>query len=108
MNLKKKIDQNKKAQKFTKVVLRNPYKLHQGPYNSEQTLISHYLLFSLNVLFSTQSNIPNRYELKCSRSSIMEDSYRNIISVKNTDLLKARLWIEFVGETGLDYGGVAR
>ncbi|XP_033634240.1 E3 ubiquitin-protein ligase NEDD4-like isoform X1 [Asterias rubens] len=54
------------------------------------------------------SNIPNRYELKCSRSSIMEDSYRNIISVKNTDLLKARLWIEFVGETGLDYGGVAR
>ncbi|XP_022094615.1 E3 ubiquitin-protein ligase NEDD4-like [Acanthaster planci] len=54
------------------------------------------------------SNIPNRYELKCSRASIMEDSYRNIISVKNPDLLKARLWIEFVGETGLDYGGVAR
>ncbi|XP_038072350.1 E3 ubiquitin-protein ligase NEDD4-like isoform X2 [Patiria miniata] len=54
------------------------------------------------------SNVPNRFELKCSRASIMEDSYRNIVSVKNPELLKSRLWIEFVGETGLDYGGVAR
>lgn len=55
-----------------------------------------------------QSNIPNKFELKLKRSSILEDSYRGVIVVKNPDLLKARLWIEFLGETGLDYGGVAR
>ncbi|XP_072037626.1 E3 ubiquitin-protein ligase NEDD4-like [Amphiura filiformis] len=54
------------------------------------------------------SNIPNRFELKVSRNSLLEDSYRALSSVKNADLLKARLWIEFTGETGLDYGGVAR
>ena len=32
---------------------------------------------------------------------------RQIISAR-PDSLKARLWIEFQGEVGLDYGGVAR
>ncbi|XP_071478227.1 E3 ubiquitin-protein ligase NEDD4-like [Diadema antillarum] len=54
------------------------------------------------------NNIPNRYELKVHRNNLLEDSYRGISSVRNADLLKARLWIEFTGETGLDYGGVAR
>ncbi|XP_071965157.1 E3 ubiquitin-protein ligase NEDD4-like [Antedon mediterranea] len=54
------------------------------------------------------SNIPNRFELKLSRNSILEDSFRAIMSITNPDLLKARLWIEFKGEVGLDYGGVAR
>jgi len=30
------------------------------------------------------------------------------MSIKKVDLLKTRLWIEFEGEQGLDYGGVAR
>ena len=30
------------------------------------------------------------------------------MSVKRPDVLKARLWIEFESEKGLDYGGVAR
>ena len=38
----------------------------------------------------------------------MNDSYRAIIKVRRPDLLKARLWIEFQREKGLDYGGVAR
>ena len=33
--------------------------------------------------------------------------FRQIISAR-PDFLKARLWIEFQGEVGLDYGGVAR
>ncbi|XP_074901435.1 E3 ubiquitin-protein ligase NEDD4 isoform X1 [Buteo buteo] len=55
-----------------------------------------------------QSDIPNRFEMKIHRSTILEDSYRRIIAVKRADFLKARLWIEFDGEKGLDYGGVAR
>uniref|UniRef100_A0ACB8E600 Uncharacterized protein n=1 Tax=Sphaerodactylus townsendi TaxID=933632 RepID=A0ACB8E600_9SAUR len=54
------------------------------------------------------SDIPNKFELKLRRNSILEDSYRRIIAVKKAECLKARLWIEFEGEKGLDYGGVAR
>ncbi|XP_015264671.1 PREDICTED: E3 ubiquitin-protein ligase NEDD4 isoform X2 [Gekko japonicus] len=54
------------------------------------------------------TDIPNKFELKLHRHNILEDSYRRIISVKKAECLKARLWIEFEGEKGLDYGGVAR
>lgn len=57
---------------------------------------------------STKPAVPNRFEIKIRRSSVLEDSYRRILSVKRADLLKARLWVEFEGEKGLDYGGVAR
>lgn len=54
------------------------------------------------------ADIPNRFELKLKRNSVLEDSYRRILAVKRPELLKARLWVEFEGEKGLDYGGVAR
>ncbi|XP_026142780.1 E3 ubiquitin-protein ligase NEDD4 isoform X1 [Carassius auratus] len=54
------------------------------------------------------ADIPNRFELNVRRNAVLEDSYRRILSVKRSDLLKARLWVEFEGEKGLDYGGVAR
>ncbi|XP_043934900.1 E3 ubiquitin-protein ligase NEDD4 [Protopterus annectens] len=54
------------------------------------------------------TDIPNRYEMKLHRGTVLEDSYRKIISVKRADILKSRLWIEFDSEKGLDYGGVAR
>ncbi|KAM4829328.1 E3 ubiquitin-protein ligase NEDD4 isoform 3-T3 [Thomomys bottae] len=55
-----------------------------------------------------QSDIPNKFEMKLHRMTVLEESYRRVMSVKRTELLKARLWIEFDGEKGLDYGGVAR
>ncbi|XP_047219264.1 E3 ubiquitin-protein ligase NEDD4a isoform X2 [Girardinichthys multiradiatus] len=54
------------------------------------------------------ADIPNRFELKLKRNSLLEDSYRRILAVKRPHLLKARLWVEYEGEKGLDYGGVAR
>ncbi|XP_066557438.1 E3 ubiquitin-protein ligase NEDD4 isoform X2 [Amia ocellicauda] len=54
------------------------------------------------------ADIPNRFEMKLRRTAVLEDSYRRILSVKRADFLKARLWVEFEGEKGLDYGGVAR
>ncbi|XP_069549644.1 E3 ubiquitin-protein ligase NEDD4 isoform X2 [Brachyistius frenatus] len=54
------------------------------------------------------ADIPNRFEMKLRRNAVLEDSYRRILSVKRADLLKARLWVEFEGEKGLDYGGLAR
>ncbi|KAM7015209.1 E3 ubiquitin-protein ligase NEDD4-like [Tautogolabrus adspersus] len=54
------------------------------------------------------ADIPNRFEMKLRRNAVLEDSYRRILSVKRADLLKARLWVEFEGEKGLDYGGIAR
>ncbi|XP_019351496.2 E3 ubiquitin-protein ligase NEDD4-like isoform X2 [Alligator mississippiensis] len=54
------------------------------------------------------ADLPNRFEMKLHRNNIFEESYRRIMSVKRPDVLKARLWIEFEAEKGLDYGGVAR
>ncbi|XP_059479134.1 E3 ubiquitin-protein ligase Nedd-4 isoform X2 [Neocloeon triangulifer] len=54
------------------------------------------------------NNVPNKYEIKVRRSRILEDSFNAISNVNRTDLLKTKLWIEFEGEVGLDYGGLAR
>ncbi|XP_060780185.1 E3 ubiquitin-protein ligase NEDD4 isoform X2 [Neoarius graeffei] len=54
------------------------------------------------------ADIPNRFEMSVRRNALLEDSYRRILSVKRPELLKARLWVEFAGERGLDYGGLAR
>lgn len=56
------------------------------------------------------ANVPNKFEMRIRRDHVFEDSYRVIMSVPSSriDILKAKLWIEFDGETGLDYGGVAR
>lgn len=59
-------------------------------------------------LLCPQADIPNRFEMKLHRTNIFEESYRRIMSLKRPDILKARLWIEFESEKGLDYGGVAR
>ena len=42
------------------------------------------------------------------RDHLFEDSHRAIMSLKNKELMKARLWVKFAGETGLDYGGLSR
>jgi len=54
------------------------------------------------------TNISNKFEIKVHRSSILEDSYRSVNTVSRPELLKTKLWVEFDGEVGLDYGGVAR
>ncbi|XP_065333977.1 E3 ubiquitin-protein ligase Nedd-4 isoform X3 [Cloeon dipterum] len=54
------------------------------------------------------NNVPNKYEIKVRRSRILEDSFNAISNVNRHDLLKTKLWIEFEGEVGLDYGGLAR
>lgn len=55
-----------------------------------------------------QSNVPNKFEIKVRRSTILEDSYRIISTVSRVELLKTKLWVEFESEVGLDYGGLAR
>ncbi|XP_076549122.1 E3 ubiquitin-protein ligase Nedd4 isoform X4 [Osmia lignaria lignaria] len=54
------------------------------------------------------NNVPNKFEIKVSRNNILEDSYRIISSVNRVEILKTKLWVEFEGEVGLDYGGLAR
>lgn len=67
-----------------------------------------YAFFKNNLRGRLQVNIPNRCELKIRRSKIFEDSLAQIMNKKDPNHLKAKLWIDFVGEKGLDYGGVAR
>ncbi|CAK9831167.1 E3 ubiquitin-protein ligase Nedd-4 [Anthophora retusa] len=54
------------------------------------------------------NNVPNKFEIKVGRNNILEDSYRIISSVNRVEILKTKLWVEFEGEVGLDYGGLAR
>ena len=42
------------------------------------------------------------------RSHLFEDSYSKLAAMRDPEVLKARLWVSFAGETGLDYGGVSR
>ncbi|MFH4977284.1 hypothetical protein AB6A40_003993 [Gnathostoma spinigerum] len=46
-------------------------------------------------------------QLSVQRSRLFEDSFRQVMSMQVSQL-RTKLWIEFEGETGLDYGGVAR
>ncbi|XP_031847586.1 E3 ubiquitin-protein ligase Nedd4 isoform X3 [Nomia melanderi] len=54
------------------------------------------------------NNVPSKFEIKVCRNNILEDSYRRISFVNRVEILKTKLWIEFEGEVGLDYGGLAR
>uniref|UniRef100_A0A915PUD1 E3 ubiquitin-protein ligase n=1 Tax=Setaria digitata TaxID=48799 RepID=A0A915PUD1_9BILA len=53
------------------------------------------------------NSIPNHVKITVSRNNLFEDSYQEIMR-KNPVDLRRRLYIQFRGEEGLDYGGVAR
>ena len=38
----------------------------------------------------------------------METSFRAVMSIRDAEVLKTRLWVIFDGERGLDYGGLSR
>ncbi|XP_034942339.1 E3 ubiquitin-protein ligase NEDD4 isoform X2 [Chelonus insularis] len=74
------------------------------PYSRDYKLKYEYLKSQLR----KPSNVPNKFEIKVARNNILEDSYRIISSVNRVEILKTKLWVEFEGEVGLDYGGLAR
>ncbi|KAI3378499.1 hypothetical protein SNEBB_008586 [Seison nebaliae] len=51
--------------------------------------------------------LSNKFEIKVYRSSILETSF-TIIETATPERLRARLWVDFIGEKGLDYGGLTR
>ncbi|NP_001164707.1 neural precursor cell expressed, developmentally down-regulated 4-like [Saccoglossus kowalevskii] len=99
------IDHNRRTTQWEDPRLQNPKIAGPAvPYSRDYKRKYEYFRSRLRA----PTGVPNRFELKVSRNNLLEDSYRGIMAVKNADILKARLWIEFSGETGLDYGGVAR
>lgn len=52
--------------------------------------------------------VGNQIELHVNRKDIMETSFRAVMSIKDSEALKTRLWVIFDGERGLDYGGLSR
>ncbi|TKR96458.1 hypothetical protein L596_010472 [Steinernema carpocapsae] len=53
------------------------------------------------------NGVPNHVKISVSRNNLFEDSFQEIMR-KNAVDLRRRLYIQFKGEEGLDYGGVAR
>ncbi|CAF1233195.1 unnamed protein product [Adineta steineri] len=66
-----------------------------------------YRLFRRN-LPRAKPNIGNQVELHVNRKDIMETSFRAVMGIRDTEILKTRLWVIFDGERGLDYGGLSR
>uniref|UniRef100_A0A183C5Q1 HECT-type E3 ubiquitin transferase n=1 Tax=Globodera pallida TaxID=36090 RepID=A0A183C5Q1_GLOPA len=53
------------------------------------------------------NSVPNHVKIAVTRNNIFEDSFQEIMR-KNPFDLRRRLYIQFKGEDGLDYGGIAR
>lgn len=51
---------------------------------------------------------PKNVEIHIRRNSIFKDSFSYISTIDEVEKLKAKLWISFEEEPGLDYGGVKR
>ncbi|XP_037933611.1 E3 ubiquitin-protein ligase Nedd-4-like isoform X3 [Teleopsis dalmanni] len=99
------IDHNTRTTQWEDPRLSNPNIAGQAvPYSRDYKQKYEYFKSHLR----KPTNVPNKFEIRIRRTSILEDSYRIISSVTKTDLLKTKLWVEFEGETGLDYGGLAR
>ncbi|XP_053693038.1 E3 ubiquitin-protein ligase Nedd-4-like isoform X2 [Sabethes cyaneus] len=99
------IDHNTRATQWDDPRLSNPKIAGQVvPYSRDYKQKYEYLKSQLK----KPANVPNKIDIKIRRNFILEDSYRIINSVTKVDLLKTKLWVEFEGEAGLDYGGLAR
>lgn len=99
------IDHNTRTTQWEDPRLSNPQIAGPAvPYSRDYKRKYEYLKSQLR----KPNNVPNKFEIKVRRASILEDSYRIISTVNRMDLLKTKLWIEFEGEVGLDYGGLAR
>ena len=50
----------------------------------------------------------SKTEIKVRRAMVVEDSFREVGKIKESKVLRSKIWIDFSGEAGLDYGGVSR
>lgn len=51
---------------------------------------------------------PSKLKLMVRRDHVLEDSFNKIMSTPKRELQKSKLYITFIGEEGLDYGGPSR
>lgn len=51
---------------------------------------------------------PGKLKLNIRRDHLLEDAFNKIMAASKKDLQKSKLYITFVGEEGLDYGGPSR
>lgn len=78
------------------------------PYSRDYKKKYEYFRSKIRKLAITQPG--QRFDIKVKRTDILENSYLRISALNSREInqVRARLWIEFVGEKGLDYGGVSR
>lgn len=81
-----------------------PMGVHGVPMSFERTFRWKIAQFRYLCL---SNSVPNHVKITVSRNNLFEDSFQEIMR-KNAVDLRRRLYIQFRGEEGLDYGGVAR
>uniref|UniRef100_A0A8C4R5U2 HECT-type E3 ubiquitin transferase n=1 Tax=Eptatretus burgeri TaxID=7764 RepID=A0A8C4R5U2_EPTBU len=100
------IDHNMKITQWEDPRLQNP--VITGPAVPYSRDYQRKYEFYVQKLPKPPGDSTNRFGMKLRRAHIFEDSFRLLMIVKRVELLRAKLWIEFDSEKGLDYGGVAR
>ncbi|CAD5210212.1 unnamed protein product [Bursaphelenchus xylophilus] len=82
-----------------------------GPLNFSNLNISMDKTFKFKIAqfryLCLSNGVPNHVKITVSRGNLFEDSFQEIMR-KNAVDLRRRLYIQFKGEDGLDYGGIAR
>uniref|UniRef100_A0A915B110 E3 ubiquitin-protein ligase n=1 Tax=Parascaris univalens TaxID=6257 RepID=A0A915B110_PARUN len=81
-----------------------PMGVHGMPMSFERTFRWKIAQFRYLCL---SNSVPNHVKITVSRNNLFEDSFQEIMRKTAVDL-RRRLYIQFRGEEGLDYGGVAR
>ncbi|CAF3762631.1 unnamed protein product [Rotaria sp. Silwood1] len=95
------IDHLNKTTTWTDPRIAGPTVPYSRDYEAKYRLFRHHLP-------RPRSNVGNQFEFHVNRKDIMESSFRAVMGVRDTEVLKTRLWVVFDGERGLDYGGVSR
>ncbi|UJR33213.1 hypothetical protein I4U23_020668 [Adineta vaga] len=75
------------------------------PYSRDYQAKYHIFRHSLP---RAKPHVGPQIELHVNRKDIMETSFRAVMSLKDVEVFKTRLWVVFDGERGLDYGGLSR
>uniref|UniRef100_A0A7E4V081 E3 ubiquitin-protein ligase n=1 Tax=Panagrellus redivivus TaxID=6233 RepID=A0A7E4V081_PANRE len=82
-----------------------------GPFGMQGLNMSNDKTFRFKIAqfryLCVSNSVPNHVKITVTRGNLFEDSFQEIMR-KNAVDLRRRLYIQFKGEDGLDYGGIAR
>lgn len=91
------IDHNTRITQWEDTRISNP-SIAGNPVPYSRDYKAKYQNFRAQLKEKRPADLPKQIDIRIRRDRVFEDSYRVISNIKRPDHLKAKLWIEFVGE----------